>query len=432
MRNITDNSDTLENLWKDFLKYGSAIAGAVWATKRVNNSVVNHHRKDNALEEFENQDLFWRDRQRLKTTFKQHDFYVTKFPDTPREIFPLAVKILYQLIKYHNKSKPDSRLGEKIIAECEELHRIAIKKNNSPINQEWSYWKLVQQEVPKKEFWGRNKVKRQYFTDPSWNLEDFFNEFEGGLIRFGLFGVKEKRIDFCFYRKESWGKLIDRTEVDEKDKTLACVWKVVKHSKYVAEIYDIKFFDLKSELDEELKRLKYQGKTPDPLKDLDDIISLVFKEPNNYNYSRYPNDNQKKEIMFRDAGNLHINNHPVISCRYCKNSSKYGNMKKPLQFHHIWPHVPPRLTKDSIEYLLKKYIITKNDISNLLINLPAGPTETWNMVVVCQKHHPVSNFFTWEGSTRFLGSDEQEQANLFLLEKFIEHKHYKIKKGLKK
>ena len=154
MSNTSDNSDTSENLLKDFLKYSSAIAGAVLATKRINNSVVNHHRKSNALEEFENQDLSWRDRQRLKTAFKQHDFYVTKFPDTPREIFPLAVNILYQLIKYHNKPNPDSRLGEEILKECEKLHQIAIKKNFSHINQEWSYWKLVQLEVGKKKtFW---------------------------------------------------------------------------------------------------------------------------------------------------------------------------------------------------------------------------------------------------------------------------------------
>ena len=243
MRNITDNSDTSENLWKDLLKYGSAIAGAVWATKRVNNSVVNHHRKYNALEEFENQDLFWRDRQRLKTAFKQHDFYVTKFPDTPRDIFPLAVKILYQLIRYHNKSNPDSRLGEEILNECEKLHRIAFKKNFSPINREWSYWKLIQQEVPKKNFWGKIIFIKQFFTNSFWNLEDFLNDFEGGIIRFGLFGVQDKRIDVCFYEKKSFGKLGKGVELDESetDKTLQLVWDAISDRNRVVKIYDPKF-----------------------------------------------------------------------------------------------------------------------------------------------------------------------------------------------
>lgn len=376
MSNNADKLDTTEDLWKDVLKFGTAIAGTVWATKKINTTIVNHHRKDNVLKEFENQDLSWRDSQRLKTDFKQHDFYVTKFPDTHQEIFPLAVKILYQLIKYHNNSNPDSRLGEKILKECQILHRIAIKKHISPINQEWPYWKLVQQEVPskKKNYLGRNKMKRQYFTDSSWNLEDFLNIFEGSLIRTGLFGINtQKRIHVCFYEKKWLGKLEKGVELEEteSDKTLKSVWDTIRDRNKVVKIYDPQARDYnRSEL------AIYMGdrskRIPRIQINFSGLVSQIQMDGNNLNeleihfypYNVRPVPNQDLGNLPKDAKSGFIykdrTTHPIkiythdIDDPSSKNKIKKANKGDRVNF---------------IAYIKKynssKYAINENSISNL-------------------------------------------------------------------
>jgi len=239
MKYTSNQSENTDDLWKEITKLAAIFVGTAFAAKQITNKVVNDQRKETALEEFENQDLTWWESHQIKSWFQSHDFYVTKFPDTPREIFPLAVKILYQLIKYHTKSYIDAWLGQNILINCEKLHRIAVKNEICPINEDWQYWKLVQREFGKKIFWGELKFKRKFYTNPDWNLEDFLNEFENGIVRFGIFGVNEKRIDFCYYRKKLFGELIERTEVDEQDNTLEFVWDVINNSQFVAEIYDL-------------------------------------------------------------------------------------------------------------------------------------------------------------------------------------------------
>ncbi len=90
------NDDTL---LKDLLTLGSLLGGAYLVGKQIDRAVVNSNRKETSLEDFDRQDLSWLDREQLKSFYKDHDFYVTKFPHTPKEIFPLAVKVLYLLIK---------------------------------------------------------------------------------------------------------------------------------------------------------------------------------------------------------------------------------------------------------------------------------------------------------------------------------------------
>jgi len=190
---------------------------------------VNHQRKETALKEFEHQQLSWFTSQHLQRWFKSRDFYVTKFPDSPPEIFKKAVKILYQLIEYHCKFYTDKWLAKRILKGCRELHSVAVKDNFSPINRNWDYWRLVQREVERTNWLGQAKREREYFRDKKWNLEDFLNDFAGGIVRYGLFGVRsEKRIDFCSFRKGLFGKLRDKREYDEDHKTLAEVRRVIR------------------------------------------------------------------------------------------------------------------------------------------------------------------------------------------------------------
>jgi hypothetical protein len=434
MTNEHENSSSGEDFWKEIVKLGAKIGGGLYVGKKICDKIINYQRKDTALEEFDNQDLSWWEREKLKNAFKQHNFYVTKFPDTPRDIFPLAAKILYKLIKFHNNSRIDTRLGAKILKDCETLHKIAERKQISPINQDWQYWKLLQHEIvehnifgnPKKDFWGKIKYKREYYLNPSWNLEDFLNDFEGGIIRFGLFGVDNKRVDFCYFRKKWDGKLYDRTEVDETEKTLDLVWRMVKHPKYVAEIYD-KYKDVVEEAERIMRDNDiYLDKIVEPILTMNEIIIRTHKTSKNYSYADSPNEPRKIKIAIRDSGWVFDPNtyYPLVSCRYCERRS-YNKLKydpdDPLQFHHIYPKKGLKFTNRIKDYMKKEYNLSPKligHISNFSSTIK-GPTEPWNLVIVCKNDHPPKNYPTYEESRRKMSNDEDEQKTLLLLPAYL-------------
>lgn len=247
-------SNSSENVNRKEVNWGDLVLGllALKGISETSKAIVNDNRKDTALEDFDDQDLGFFKGWQMESWFESHDFYVTKFPDTKKEIFPLAVKILYKLFKYHSKWYVDEWLGNEILNDCEKLNKLAIKKAIYPIAQNWPYWKLVQVEEIKENFWGNMKVKRKFFKNPEWNLETFFNSFAGGLIRFGLFGIRsDKGIDVCLYKKKllGFGELTDAIELDEAEKTIHHVWDVKKKWNWVVKIYDPRHYDGPDKID---------------------------------------------------------------------------------------------------------------------------------------------------------------------------------------
>ena len=72
----SNNSNVLQIDWKNILKIGGFIGGGILALDKSNKAIANSNRRDDALEEFQNQDLFFLDRLSLKEWFYNHDFYV--------------------------------------------------------------------------------------------------------------------------------------------------------------------------------------------------------------------------------------------------------------------------------------------------------------------------------------------------------------------
>lgn len=231
--NPDDNQFKLEHLLFGLL----ALKGVSETSKAIKNS----NRQDTALESFENQNLGFLTSWHMESWFESRDFYITQFPDTPKEIFPLAAKILYKLFKYHSKWYLDSWLGYEILNDCAKVNKIANRNEFYPIARDWPYWKLVQKEEYVETFFGKKKIQRKFIQNSEWNLNNFLNDFAGGMIRYGLFGIQSnKRIDVCIYKKKflGLGKLTDAKELVESEKTLKNVWDVKNQWNWVAKIYD--------------------------------------------------------------------------------------------------------------------------------------------------------------------------------------------------
>lgn len=287
MSHTSENSDNNEINWGNVLLGLLALKG-VSETKKA---VVNSNRRETALAEFEKQDLGMFKSWQMESWFESRDFYVTKFPDTPKDIFPLAVKLLYKLFKYHAKTYSDSWLGQEILHDCEKLQKIAQKNAYFPIAREWDYWKLVQFDEVKENFWGNVKVKRKFFNDPHWNLENFLNDFEAGIIRYGLFGIQsDKRIDVRLYKKKflGFGELTDAIELDEAEKTIQHVWDVKKQWNWVVKIYDPRKND--TEIPENVE-----------------IIINHYCKERNYNHSYRLANLERDSIILSKMGNSNNN-----------------------------------------------------------------------------------------------------------------------------
>ncbi len=216
------------------------IAGGLYsAQKAAKYASLTLCRRDDVLEEFSDQNLGFFTEMGLIDWFHRRDFYVTKFPTTHQDLFPLASKILYKLLKYHSAKKINEKLGQKIIKECK---RLLSKGQNLGIyreDQEFDYWHLVaDSRHPIKTLFGR-KYGYDFTMRPSTHLLQWLNS---DLIKVGLFGLySDKEIEFAFYPKKNLlGKLGDAIipDITTTGTTLGFAGGLIKHRKYVVKIYD--------------------------------------------------------------------------------------------------------------------------------------------------------------------------------------------------
>jgi hypothetical protein len=235
--NPSDASDTPD--LGQILKWAVGAIIATYGVKKVGDALTDHNRKDTALIAFDQQNLSLWVKNRLKDAYRARDFYITKFPDTPPAVFPKAVRILYDLIQFHGRGKRDDWLGHEILRECEELHRIAVRLNCAPLNQPWEYWRLVGKKVKTRNFWGIEQERVEFIPNPNWNLEGFLNEDFGGLVKFGLFGVKDKSVDIMIYEKDWFGTLKKGEKIDLSQNSIRYIYDRGWAGRQVVVIYDM-------------------------------------------------------------------------------------------------------------------------------------------------------------------------------------------------
>jgi hypothetical protein len=242
------------------------VLGVGISAKKAKDTTVDIIRKKTALDYFKDQDLSLWNRSRLKDWYRSHNFYVTQFPLTHSKIFPLAVKILYNLIRYHGQPKLDKSLGRKIIQDCAKVYQLGVKYDVYPINFPWPYWILVadsrslQPSSP-------DQVQDYHFMQrPDWNLDSFLNGddsleatldwIESGdsltdtdqlslyppVIRCGLFGIYTgKQIGVKYYDKKWFGSLKERSRASDPDyvHSIQYLWIAFKQKNWVVKIYDL-------------------------------------------------------------------------------------------------------------------------------------------------------------------------------------------------
>jgi hypothetical protein len=196
------------------------------------------------------------------------------------------------------------------------------------------------------------------------------------------------------------------------------------------------------------------------------LVELVFeynfkyrdlKDTDKYWWTR-KNPKIYEEVKNRDSGKRTINissKDTELSCRFCPSTNG-------LNVHHIWayegPRIPKTLFEDYYKHInekLEEFYSSDDEIFKKLTSpigvtideiecpywylffhytvIPKGPTEMWNLVYVCKKHHPPVNSFTFidhpqeklgyncpEGSATAI---EQEECveNFFLVDGYLDY-----------
>jgi hypothetical protein len=117
-----------------------------------------------------------------------------------------------------------------------------------------------------------------------------------------------------------------------------------------------------------------------------DEFSKLQKFDGKYNYEPKGVDRMDwKNIGERDANFYFTQIDPEkglyvkAMCRYCGGKAE--------AHHHIWPQSPPSPYFGRQTILLNR-LFNKTDFNTYFKDLPAGPWATWNLVSVCNDHHP--------------------------------------------
>jgi hypothetical protein len=119
---------------------------------------------------------------------------------------------------------------------------------------------LVGRKFKTQNFWGIEQEKIEFIPLPHWNLERFLNDDFGGLLKYGLFGTKDKRIDIMVYEKDWWGNLKNGLELDEKQKNIEMIYELLHDTRKVVVIYDL-------DLEDHIITSKLLERYPDEMKE---------------------------------------------------------------------------------------------------------------------------------------------------------------------
>jgi hypothetical protein len=420
------------------------------------------------LRKFDEQNLSWFEEQRLKMAFKTHDFYVTEFPGTDPKIFPRAAETLYKLIEYIGGNRNWAKKID-LMGDLQAIERFA--KINYPFyNKSWNFAGLLK-------------------VDPNISVEDFLLHYNLSIILSGMFGLQNKRIDVCIYKKNVLKRFMKIKEFDEAKISIEFIYKILQDSNKVILFYDIPFNpDVRDIVNLELRKIPY--KKYGSLIDIEILVEAVFSyniakrsktrknnkelywyEPgwkgNNkwiqkkYKIADWPHNIDpliQRQVAMRDSHYNKKTKKVEVSCRYCSNIGNLaGKRGGQLQFHHIWPWAGTKI-KERDKGKIKKYVVQKLNLYKLdypnqsgkqftsafvdvLFEkkhffspqfLPKGPTEFWNLVCVCSKgsdrHHPTGNYFTTALNQKNNIGEKNNNENLYTLDGYL---RYLLKTGFK-
>jgi hypothetical protein len=334
----TNVLNTAEKLKKPFIApfHHKSKPNALGEEKKLNlaEKIIGQTANRSVLQNFEEQNLTWFEEQRLKRAFKTHNFYVTKFPTTSPQIFPKAVKVLYNLIKYVGGNQTTfSRL--ELLWDLKSIEQFG-KQNYNFYKTEWDFASLLN-------------------IDPSISMEDFLLHHNESIILSGLFGLQNKRIDVSIYKKFPFGRFGKGQEIVETKITLQDVFTFAKKKDYVIVIYDLNVDKARNKTIKNFHLDKTNIEKDKP--QLKKLIKLLEKEAdkrgNPSEIQTNPPDKRPNKLLIWDYVYLkHLHLVPIYD-KTAPNMLKWKSregliyLKDPSpqlrdRIDHVWKHLYPK------------------------------------------------------------------------------------------
>jgi len=199
----------------------SAGIGGIAGGMHIANKIVDNNRWE-FLEHLPMQNLDKKQESELRGFFRDHQFYVTQFPDTPSEVFPLAVRVLYDLLKYHGKEQADVKLREQIRSQL--LHIAKIQKES------------IEFDTP---IWTEENLLSLLKHNSKQQILNFLRSTEILKLIFAI--QDEKTIDIEIFRALGSGRVDLEPITIHEDFTIIELYRFLTDNQFIIHIYDSGF-----------------------------------------------------------------------------------------------------------------------------------------------------------------------------------------------